>query len=184
MVNGDTAMSVATVPFDTGFGLRSERRLAVDHLALPSGARILLVTGPTAQGRPWQRLADLLPVLDERFDLALDVAPARVPLQFPSACFHAVILHGVLDSVVNPCEIVREAARVLHDGGRISIYGTFVPRGFSPPLWRTATEGSAVWKTPRDLEEILEHSGAPLTVAWQAAGCPGSALRMVELRKN
>jgi hypothetical protein len=178
-------MAVATLPFDTGFGIKSERRLALDHLALPSGARILLVTGPKTMGRPWPRLADMLPLLDERFDLALDVRPARAPFQFPSAYFHAVILHGVLDSVVNPCEVLRETARVLRDGGLVSIYGAFLPVGSPSSGWLAEEEDGArlSWLSPRSLEEILRRAGAPFTVDWQGDACPGSSLRMLELRK-
>lgn len=171
--------------FDSGVGLRAERREALARLPLPSRATLLVVAArrETADHEP--DIADLLPGLHRRPDVARRVLAARVPLAVEDGAVDGAVLHGVLDSVDDPCGVLREASRALRRGGRISIYGAFTPPGFAVPLWRRVAGNGAsyVMGALRDLDEILLHARVPLEVEWQKTGAPGIGMRMVQLRK-
>jgi SAM-dependent methyltransferase len=177
--------SIAIPLFDSGVGLRSERHHALERLSLRANARLLLLTPAAPRWAPPPRIEDLIPGLDGRTDLVRSVLPARTPLAAADADFDAVVLHGVLDRVTDPCAVLAECSRVLRPGGRISVYGRFLPPGFSPPLWRrvAARGASLIVAVDRDLDEILAGAQAPLAVDWQKAGCVGTGLRLVQLRK-
>ncbi len=84
---------------------------------------------------------------------ALDVADASQSL---------VLLHLILAVVPDPHACIREAARVLAPGGRISIYDKFVPPGREPGLlWRLGNQISETLATSitRRLEPLLEEAG-------------------------
>ena len=65
------------------------------------------------------------------------VADARA-LPFGEDTFDLVLLHSFLSVVSDPVAALRETARVLAPGGRVSIYDKFVPAGTQPACLRRA----------------------------------------------
>lgn len=132
--------------------LEPGRRRAIDRLGLQPDDRILILgSGPgldlnylpteasitaidinqSMVGRTDRRAAALGMDVDARVGDAQD-------LPFDDSSFDVVLLHLILTVVPDPHAVVGEAARVLADDGRISIYDKFVPPGESPSLLRRA----------------------------------------------
>lgn len=101
-------------------------------------------------------------------ELGLDV-DARVgdaqDVPFDDDAFDVVLLHLVLSVVPDPDAVVSEAARVVGDDGRVSIYDKFVPLGETPSLSRRFFNPLAKFlfsDLTRQLEPMLE--GTDLTL--------------------
>ncbi|MFB6072755.1 MAG: methyltransferase domain-containing protein [Halobacterium sp.] len=76
-------------------------------------------------------------------------------LSLPDDAFDAVLLHLVLSVVPYPEAVAGEAARVLDDDGRVSVYDKFVPADETPSLPRRALN-PAVRVLFADLNRPLE----------------------------
>lgn len=171
------------------------RRRAVELLALRAGERVLVVGAGTGQD-----LAFLPPTVHVT---AVDFAPAmlrrarsRRPdtellvmdgqrLEFSAGAFDAVLLHQVLEVAARPARCLREAARVLQVGGRVSVFDKWVPRERALPPWRRAlVRALDVWFTTTKLafEDVVERSAAPLAIAADEPCGPGP-FRIVVLRR-
>jgi ubiquinone/menaquinone biosynthesis C-methylase UbiE len=121
-----------------GFG--PSRRRSIEHLRLRPGHRVLIVGAGTGQD---------LEFLPQGIELtAVDVTPAMLArlehraaetgrvvtvlpmdarkLAFADEAFDAVIMHLILAVMPHPERGLREAARVLRRGGRISVFDKFV----------------------------------------------------------
>lgn len=155
-----------------------ERQCSVDLLALRPGERLVIIGCGTGADLPFipgdvQVLAtDLTPAM-----LRQAQAHARPGIEFrvmdgmaldlPDGSFDAAILHMVLEVIPDPARCLREAARVLRPGGRLTVFDKFLPDGARPGLFRRA--GLAVLdfvftSTNRRMGEILARSGAPFVV--------------------
>lgn len=102
----------------------------LDLPLLPAGVRV--VAGDIAPGmirRLRARAASL--GLDARVE---PMDAARLPL--PDASVDCVLLHLALAVVPDPVAAIREAARVLRPGGRISVFDKFLPDDRRPSLLR------------------------------------------------
>ena len=111
------------------------RRQALDHLSLRRGQRVLIVGAGTGldlthlPGGVSVTLLDLTPAMLARArrratQVGLDatvVEGSADALPFADASFDAVVLHFILAVVPDPAAALREAARVLVPGGRMSI---------------------------------------------------------------
>lgn len=128
------------------------RERAIDRLALDPSDRVLIVGCGTGSDLPYLpagtavTAVDVTPAMVRRtatrgggsdVDLETRVADAR-DLPFDDDRFDAVLLHLILSVVPNPDAVVAEAARVLVDDGRVSIFDKFVPDGSTPSLLRRA----------------------------------------------
>jgi SAM-dependent methyltransferase len=173
----------------------AERRLAFTRLALRRGER-LLVLGADA-------CADLRYLPDWARGIVAEIGPAGSngwsphagfehrrldphQLNLEDESFDAVALHRALELVADPSRCLAEAARVVRQGGRISVLDSFLPRGFRPPLWhRVKTDRGAVLfaTADRSFGEILEQSGSGLQTELDEACPPPSPNRALLLRK-
>lgn len=131
---------------------RTGRRRAVDLAGLRRGERVLIVAAGTG--------LDLELIPEGVEVVATDVSPAMVSrvkqraarlhrpvraevmdagaLDYPDGSFDCVALHLALAVVPDPVRAIREAARVLRPGGRITIFDKFVADDAKPSLLRRA----------------------------------------------
>jgi phosphatidylethanolamine/phosphatidyl-N-methylethanolamine N-methyltransferase len=126
------------------------RRRAHELAALRSGETVLLVAAGTGLDLPLLPAGvrviagDIAPGMVRRLraraeSLGLgarveEMDAARLPL--PDASVDCVLLHLALAVVPDPVATIREAARVLRPGGRISVFDKFLPDDRRPSLLR------------------------------------------------
>jgi len=177
-------------------GHEAARRRAVERLALAPGARVLVVGVGTGQ--------DLVFLPANVLVTAVDLAPAMLQrarrrhpdaellvmageqLDFPAGTFDAVLLHQVLEVAARPEALLREAARVLAVGGRVSVFDKFVSADRRLTPWRRALARALdVWFTTTKLvfEDILRGAAAPLEIADDETLASGP-FRIVLLRRG
>jgi phosphatidylethanolamine/phosphatidyl-N-methylethanolamine N-methyltransferase len=82
-------------------------------------------------------------------------------LAFPDGTFDCVLFHLVLAVVPDPVACIREAARVLKPGGRISIFDKFLPDDGTPSNSRRVLN----WATNLLFSDINRQLGPLLTSA-------------------
>ena len=175
-----------------------QRRRAVELLALAPGERVLVVGAGTGADLPFlpphvEVLAtDLTPAMLARArakagpNVRLEVMDAH-HLELPDASFDAVILHLIVAVVPDPVACVREAARVLRPGGRVSVFDKFVRAGRRASLPRRLLNLPArllATDITRVLEDVLAAAAVPLRVAHDEPAGLGGTFRVVLLRKD
>lgn len=173
-----------------------QRRRSIALLGLQPGERVLLIGAGTGADLPLipagvEALAtDLTPAMLDRArprvrpGIELRVMDGQA-LDLPSESFDAVILHLILAVIPDPAACLREAARVLKPGGRVTVFDKFLPDGERPALPRRLA--NAVTRTlftdiNRRMGDILERSGAPLRVEHDEPAFLGGAFRIMLLR--
>jgi len=174
------------------------RHAAVGHLGLRAGARVLIVgagTGLDLDHLPRNinvTAIDVTPAMlarlrrrAGRLGLVVDcrVMDAR-RLQFADGSFDAAILHLILSVMPEPSRGVREVARVLVPGGRISVFDKFLGDTERASLPRRAVNLlSRVLATDinRRLGELVASSG--LSVERNEPAGFGGRYRVITLRK-
>jgi SAM-dependent methyltransferase len=152
------------------------RRRAIDQLGLRAGEHALIVGA--GSGRDLHFIPPGVQVT------ATDLTPAMVALtrakaaalsrqvtaqvmdgqalDLPDAAFDAVLLHLILAVIPDPIACIREAARVLKPGGRISVFDKFLTDARPPSLARRLVNiGARVAATDinRRLEPIARAGG-------------------------
>lgn len=155
-----------------------ERRHSVSLLGLEPGERLLIIGCGTG--------ADLQYVPPGVEVLATDLTPAMLrqaaararpgielrlmdgmALDLPDGSFDAALLHMVLEVIPDPVRCLREAARVLRPGGRLTVFDKFLGDQDRPGVIRRAGLGLLDFfftSTNRRMGEILARSQAPLAV--------------------
>jgi SAM-dependent methyltransferase len=176
--------------------LEERRRDSLRLLAPRPGERILIVGAGTGAELP--HLAAGVRVL------ATDLTPAMLArargrlregmqaavmdaqrLGVVAGCFDAAVLHLILSVVGDPARCLREAGQALRPGGRAVVFDKFVRGPRAPALLRLVNLLARPLFTDmtRNFEEILERSGAPLSVVHDAPGILGGLYRHLLLRK-
>lgn len=171
-----------------GFVERGRRR-ALEMAQLRAGERVLIVAAGTGLD---------LPLLAAGVDVAaIDISPAMLArcaaraaglemrthtvvmdaarLGFASASFDCVLLHLAIAVVPDPRATMREAARVLAPGGRISVFDKFLPDdAVASPLRRAVGALASIVATDinRQLGPLLAAGGLTLR-ALEPAGLGG-----------
>jgi ubiquinone/menaquinone biosynthesis C-methylase UbiE len=169
--------------------LERGRRRALELVAVRPGERVLVVAAGTGLD---------LPLLPEGAEItAIDIAPAMLErlerrakslgrrvtgrvmdaarLEFPDAHFDCVLLHLAIAVVPEPVATMREVARVLKPGGRVSVFDKFLADDASASPARAAAGAIANWVATdlnRKLGPLLEAGGLKL-VAREPAGMRG-----------
>ena len=130
--------------------LERSRRRAVELVDLQPGERVLIVGVGTGLDLPYlppdqevtavdrsepmlRQAKDRAQRLDRQVSFRLMDAHA---LDLPDASFDVVLLHLVLAVVPDPHAAIREVARVLRPGGRVSVFDKFLPDDADPSRLR------------------------------------------------
>jgi ubiquinone/menaquinone biosynthesis C-methylase UbiE len=96
-------------------------------------------------------------------------------LEFPAACFDAVIAHTVISHVTDPQAVLQEMARVVRPGGSVVIFdGDYASLTYAYPDYKFGREMdqalvNATFNNPqimRALPGLLAPLGLTLTAAW------------------
>jgi ubiquinone/menaquinone biosynthesis C-methylase UbiE len=83
-------------------------------------------------------------------------------LEFADKSFDKIVLHLIVAVIPNPVACMKEAERVLKDGGRIVVYDKFIPANSRPGLLRTVANlftNFLFSNINRKLEDIVAHTG-------------------------
>lgn len=185
--------------YDRVVRFRGARRRSIGLLRLRPGERVLIDGAGTG--------ADLDFIPPEVEVVATDLTPAMVErirararrlgravdarvmdahaLDFPDGSFDAVILHLIVAVVPDPERAMREAARVLREGGRAAVFDKFVPENQAPSLLRRALNplANALFSDlTRRLGPLLE--GTPLVLVHREPALLGGAFELALLRKG
>lgn len=121
--------------------LSNGRRRAIELVAPRSGQQVLIVGAGTGLDLPFlphdalTTAVDLTPAMLHRAAARGEQRQRPVAccvmngqeLAFADATFDCMLLHLILAVVPDPYACIREAARVLKPGGRISIFDKFLP---------------------------------------------------------
>ena len=86
-------------------------------------------------------------------------------LDFPAASFDCVLLHLAIAVVPDPFATMREVARVLRPGGRVSVFDKFLPEGAKASAARRAASTLTrlvATDLNRQLGPLLEAGGLEL----------------------
>lgn len=155
------------------------RRRALELAAIGPGERVLIVAAGTGLDLPW---------LPPQADItAIDIAPAMLArlreraaklgrtvraevmdaarLDFPAASFDCVLLHLAIAVVPDPLATIREVARVLRPGGRVSVFDKFLREGAEASAARRGASALArlvATDLNRQLGPLLDAAGLVL----------------------
>lgn len=169
--------------------LERGRRRALEMAQLRAGERVLIVAAGTGLDLPLLPpgvnvvAIDISPAMLERCTAraaahAMRIQPALMDaarLGFAPASFDCVLLHLAIAVVPDPSATMREVARVLAPGGRVSVFDKFLPDdAVASPLRRVAGALASIVATNlnRQLGPLLVEGGLRLR-ALEPAGLGG-----------
>jgi phosphatidylethanolamine/phosphatidyl-N-methylethanolamine N-methyltransferase len=175
------------------------RQRALQVLNPQPGERILIVGAGTGMDLDFippgvlVTATDLTPAMLDRLKARAQkrglTVEARVmdgqALEFEPQSFDAVVLHLILAVIPNPVRCAREAARVLHPGGRAIIFDKFLPdEGRASLMVRCLNPIAGLFGTEmtRKLGPILAGSG--LRIVYDEAAGAGGYFRIILVRKD
>jgi ubiquinone/menaquinone biosynthesis C-methylase UbiE len=156
--------------------VRRGRRRAFALAALAGGERLLLIAAGTGLDLVFipQGVAitavDITPAMLRRLEARAGALGRTVrtvvmdaaQLEFPDGAFDAVALHLALAVVPDPVATIRESARVLRRGGRVTVLDKFLADGATPSLARRAANvvsGLIGTEINRQLGPLLDAAG-------------------------
>jgi phosphatidylethanolamine/phosphatidyl-N-methylethanolamine N-methyltransferase len=179
-------------------GFERARRRSIELLHLQRGDRVLIVGAGTGLDLPYVPAGleltaiDITPAMMKRLEgrvaemnrsITTRIMDAR-QLSFADRSFDAVIMHLILAVMPEPERGLREAVRVLKDGGRIAVFDKFLRKDERPSLKRRLLNLIAkplFSDMNRRLESIL--GGTRLSIEHDQPVAFGGLYRIVTLRK-
>jgi ubiquinone/menaquinone biosynthesis C-methylase UbiE len=173
------------------------RRASLKLLDLKAGERLLIVGAGTGGDLPFVPpdvsilATDLTPAMLRRARTHLQRGASLAimdghRLGVADGIVDAVALHLILSVIPDPVRCLQEVARVLRPRGRVAVFDKFA-RTKTPPLALRALNLVAAplfTEVTRCFEEILEGSGAPLTVEHDVPVWRGGLFRHLILRRT
>lgn len=190
--------SLWSLGYDRVVRFAAARRRAIALLALRPGERVLVVGAGTGADLPLLPpdvsvlATDLTPAMLARArpkagaNVELRVMDAQA-LELPDASFDAALLHLILAVVPDPVACLRETARVVRTGGRISVFDKFLRPGERAGLLRRLANGPArllATDLNRRLEAIVAAAAMPLRVERDEPAGGLGLLRVALLRRD
>ena len=173
------------------------RRRAVEGLALRAGERVLLVGAGTGADLPHIPRGTTVVATDlteamlrrARVKAAAGMHLAVMDghrLAVPAGAFDAALLHLILAVLPDPVSCLREVARAVRPGGRVSVFDKFI-RTDQPPLrLRLANLVTSPLATDltRNFERLLAEARVPLRVESDTPLALGGLFRAIVLRRE
>ena len=173
------------------------RKASLNLLDLMAGERLLIVGAGTGSDLPHVPpgvsivATDLTPAMLQRARRHLRPSASLAimdghRLGVADGIVDAVALHLILAVIPDPVRCLREVARVLRPRGRVAVFDKFA-KTKTPPLALRALNlvtAPLFTEVTRCFEEILERSGAPLTVEHDAPAWRGGLFRHLILRRT
>lgn len=155
---------------------KDSRKKSIDSLQIQFGDKVLIIgagTGLDLEFLPADceiTATDLTPSMVERVKKRNQTLNLKVQaivmdgqaLAFEEGSFDKIILHLILAVIPDPVACIKEAARVLKQGGTVAIFDKFVPVGRKISLRRRLANLFAnffVSDITRDIESIVKNSG-------------------------
>ncbi|MDQ5911666.1 MAG: hypothetical protein QG599_3764 [Pseudomonadota bacterium] len=151
----------------------------LDLPLLPHGPRYTGIDlTPAMLARAQRRAARL------KMDIHFDQGDARC-LPYPAAAFDVVVLHLILAVTPHPEQVLQEATRVLHPGGRVLILDKFLRPGQCAPVRRLISPllGLLATRTNVVFDEVLAQT-PDLEVMLDQPALAGDWFRQIILRKT
>jgi phosphatidylethanolamine/phosphatidyl-N-methylethanolamine N-methyltransferase len=177
----------------------NSRKKSIDSLEVKSGEKVLILgagTGLDLEFLPEDceiTAIDLTPSMVEsikkrnmilKLNVRAEVMDGQA-LTFGDESFDKIILHLILAVIPDPFACIKEAARVLKNGGTIVVFDKFVPKGKKISTRRRIANFFANFiasDLTRDMESIVNNSG--LTVLSDNAADWNGNFRLVKLMKG
>ncbi len=185
--------------YDRIASFSKQRRRSIELLALQPGERVLISGAGTGADLDYIRAdvnvtaIDITRQMVERTraraarlgrNVHAEVGDAQ-QLSFPDNTFDAVILHLSVAVAPDGARVLREAARVVHDHGRIVVFDKFAPDAKPPSIARRALNvvTSALFSdVTRQLQPMLQSTDLQI-VHREPAGF-GGKFEIVMLQKR
>lgn len=172
------------------------RRRAVEALELRAGERVLLVgagTGADLKHLPpgvTAAVTDLTEGMLRRASVKMAGGMHLAVMDghrlgAPAGAFDAALLHLILAVIPDPVLCLREVARVVRPGGRVSVFDKFSRTERPPLILRLANLVTSPLATDvtRNFERILAEARVPLRVEKDTPLALGGLFRSILLRR-
>lgn len=132
------------------YALQRERVRALNLMKIPDGESVLIIGAGTGLDLPYINPSaeitaiDITPAMISKLDKRSSKLGIKVQsyvmdgmqLEFPDKSFDYVILNLILAVIPDPYKCIKEAERVLKDGGEILIFDKFIKDNKSPSILR------------------------------------------------
>lgn len=172
------------------------RRRAFEGLELRAGERVLLVgagTGADLRHLPAGVTVAVTDLTEGMLRRARVKAGAGVHLAVmdghrlavPTSAFDVALLHLILAVIPDPVSCLREVARAVRPGGRVSVFDKFIRTERPPLILRLANLVTSPLATDltRNFERVLEEARVPLHVESDRPLAMGGLFRSILLRR-
>ena len=155
--------------------LKESRKKSVDSLGIKTGDKVLIIGAGTGLDLEFMPIdceitaTDITPSMIERINKRNKSLNRKVQtkvmdgqaLEFTDHSFDKIILHLILAVIPNPAKCIKEAERVLKQGGQIAVYDKFVRKNAKVSFIRKCTNvftNLLFSDITRNFESIASHT--------------------------